>query len=41
MFFGPAANQHCVKNPLSHNPGTGTFPEFNLQHTENPGDFIP
>jgi hypothetical protein len=39
LFWGPATVQPCVKNPLSHNPGSD-FPNFVLPHGPD-SDFIP
>jgi hypothetical protein len=39
MFFGPGP-QKCIAG-LSHDPGQGNFPDFNLPHTADPADFIP
>jgi hypothetical protein len=33
LFFGPAANRKCsAPGTLSHDPGQGTFPDYNLPH---------
>jgi hypothetical protein len=40
MFWGPAEHQPCIKNPLSHNPGSD-FLSFNLPHSADPSEFIP
>ena len=33
LFFGRAANQKCsAHDTLSHDPGQGTFPDYNLPH---------